>query len=149
MKPAALPNEGAEVAILPCPREKKPRGILWLSVPRDQKLRHQPRAGPKSRKDRRPLGKHSIIQSWPLAMEGEETISSILEDSFGPSSPRASASPIECPLCPPKPQSLSKSPISAEKPQAFCLLTPSPRGPCDGGGDAALEDQSLGGQTKG
>ncbi|GFO19888.1 protein Zinc induced facilitator 1 [Plakobranchus ocellatus] len=55
----------------------------------------------------------------PLAMDAEDTISSIWGDSSTPSSPRASASPMECPPSPSKPQSPSKShPLSpAEKPQ--------------------------------
>ncbi|GFO17876.1 hypothetical protein PoB_004438100 [Plakobranchus ocellatus] len=61
------PRMAAEVALLPRSRGKKPRRILWLSVPREQqKLRHQPSAGPFSRKDRRPLGNHSIVlRLWP------------------------------------------------------------------------------------
>ncbi|GFO14931.1 RNA-directed DNA polymerase from mobile element jockey [Plakobranchus ocellatus] len=52
----------AEVPLLPCPRGKKPRRILRLPVPREQqKLKYQPSAGPKSPKDRRPLGKQSLV----------------------------------------------------------------------------------------
>ncbi|GFO29528.1 hypothetical protein PoB_005603300 [Plakobranchus ocellatus] len=60
------PRMAAEVPLLPGPRGKKPR-ILWLTVPREQqKLKYQPSAGPKSQKDRRPLGKHSIVlHLWP------------------------------------------------------------------------------------
>ncbi|GFN88505.1 hypothetical protein PoB_001501100 [Plakobranchus ocellatus] len=55
----------------------------------------------------------------PLAMDAEDTISSIWGDSSTPSSPRASASPMECPPSPSKSQSPSKSrhPRPAEKPQ--------------------------------
>ncbi|GFO24101.1 nucleic-acid-binding protein from mobile element jockey [Plakobranchus ocellatus] len=66
-KPAALPKDGGRSAPFAPPKGKKPKRILWLSVPREQqKLRHQPSAGPKSRKDRRPLGKRSIVlRLWP------------------------------------------------------------------------------------
>ncbi|GFO24492.1 nucleic-acid-binding protein from mobile element jockey [Plakobranchus ocellatus] len=61
-KPAALPKVAAEVPLLPRPRGKKPRRILRLPVPREQQnLKYQPSAGPKSKKDRRPLGKQSIV----------------------------------------------------------------------------------------
>ncbi|GFO15147.1 hypothetical protein PoB_004165200 [Plakobranchus ocellatus] len=61
------PRMAAEVAFLPRPRGKQPRRILRLSIPREQqKLRHQPSAGPKSRKDRRPPGNHFIVlRLWP------------------------------------------------------------------------------------
>ncbi|GFO15000.1 hypothetical protein PoB_004150500 [Plakobranchus ocellatus] len=49
----------------------------------------------------------------PLAMDAEDTISSIWGDSSTPSSPRASASPMECPPSPSK----SRPPPPAEKPQ--------------------------------
>ncbi|GFO23038.1 hypothetical protein PoB_004954300 [Plakobranchus ocellatus] len=52
-------------------------------------------------------------------MDAEDAISSIWGDSSTPSSPRAFASPMECPPSPSKPQSPSKSrlPPPAEKPQ--------------------------------
>ncbi|GFO12517.1 hypothetical protein PoB_003902200 [Plakobranchus ocellatus] len=52
-------------------------------------------------------------------MDAEDTITSIWGDSSTPSSPRASASPMECPPSPSKSQSPSKSrpPAPAEKPQ--------------------------------
>ncbi|GFO36942.1 RNA-directed DNA polymerase from mobile element jockey [Plakobranchus ocellatus] len=57
----------AEVLLLPRLRGKKPRRILRIPIPREQqKLKYQPSAGPKSRKDRRPQGKHSIVlRFWP------------------------------------------------------------------------------------
>ncbi|GFO50066.1 retrovirus-related pol polyprotein from type-1 retrotransposable element r1 [Plakobranchus ocellatus] len=60
----------AEVPLLPRPRGKKPRKILRLPVPREQqKLKYQPSAGPKSQKDRRPLGKLSIVlRLWRLML---------------------------------------------------------------------------------
>ncbi|GFO40966.1 hypothetical protein PoB_006747100 [Plakobranchus ocellatus] len=93
----------AEVPLLPHPSGKKPRGILRLSVPREQqKLKYQPSAGPKSRKDRRPLGKHSIVLRlwrWKLRRLYPQSGG----DSSIPSSPRASASPMECLSPPPNP----------------------------------------------
>ncbi|GFN83075.1 hypothetical protein PoB_000958100 [Plakobranchus ocellatus] len=52
-------------------------------------------------------------------MDAEDTITTIWGDSSTPSSPRASASPVECPPSPSKPQSPSKSrpPPPAVKPQ--------------------------------
>ncbi|GFN89043.1 RNA-directed DNA polymerase from mobile element jockey [Plakobranchus ocellatus] len=52
-------------------------------------------------------------------MDAEDMITSIWGDSSTPSSPRVSASPMECPPSPSKPQSPSKShpPPPAEKPQ--------------------------------
>ncbi|GFO46799.1 hypothetical protein PoB_007330400 [Plakobranchus ocellatus] len=61
-KPAALPKDGGRSAYLSVQGGKKPRRILRLPVPREQqKPKYQPSAGPKSPKDRRPLGKHSIV----------------------------------------------------------------------------------------
>ncbi|GFN87433.1 RNA-directed DNA polymerase from mobile element jockey [Plakobranchus ocellatus] len=99
----------AEVPLLPRPRgKKKPRRILRLPVPREQqKLKYQPNAGPKSPKDRMPLGK--LNRFAPLVMDAEDTIILIWGDSFIPSSLRASAFPMECPPSPSKPQSPSKS----------------------------------------
>ncbi|GFO13433.1 hypothetical protein PoB_003993800 [Plakobranchus ocellatus] len=57
-----------------------------------------------------------------LAMDAEETISSIWGDSSTPSSPRASASHMECPPSPSK----SRLPPPAEKPQG---PSPSPSPP--------------------
>ncbi|GFO19375.1 Gag-like protein [Plakobranchus ocellatus] len=76
----------------------------------------------------------------PLAIESEDIISSIWGNSSIPSSPRASASPMECPLSPSKPQPPSKS-----RPRrggenlgssAFLtiFLSLHPRGLCDGEG---------------
>ncbi|GFN82015.1 hypothetical protein PoB_000852100 [Plakobranchus ocellatus] len=64
-------------------------------------------------------------------MDAEDTISLIWGDSFTPSSPRASASPMECSPFPSKPQSPSKSrpPPPAEKPQGPSP-SPSPPYPC-------------------
>ncbi|GFO05411.1 RNA-directed DNA polymerase from mobile element jockey [Plakobranchus ocellatus] len=61
------PRMAAEVTLLPHPRGKKPRRIIRLPVPREQeKPKYHPRAGPKSPKVRRPLGKHSIVlHFWP------------------------------------------------------------------------------------
>ncbi|GFN81868.1 hypothetical protein PoB_000837400 [Plakobranchus ocellatus] len=97
-----------------CPEaQKKPRRILRFSVPREQqKPKYQPSAGPKSQKDRRPLRK--LNRFAPLAIDAEDTISSICGDSFTPSSPRASASPVECPP-------------SLSKPNPPPNLTPRPR----------------------
>ncbi|GFO46797.1 hypothetical protein PoB_007330200 [Plakobranchus ocellatus] len=59
-------------------------------------------------------------------MDAEDTITSIWGDSSTPSSPRASASPMECPPSPSKPQSPSKSRPPAVKPQS---APPSPSPP--------------------
>ncbi|GFN87440.1 hypothetical protein PoB_001394600 [Plakobranchus ocellatus] len=62
-------------------------------------------------------------------MDAEDTITSIWGDSSTPSSPRASASPMECPPSSSKPQSPSKfrpTPL-AEKPQGS---PPSPSPSC-------------------
>ncbi|GFO40935.1 nucleic-acid-binding protein from mobile element jockey [Plakobranchus ocellatus] len=66
-KPAALPKDGGRSAPFAPPKRKKPRRILRLPVPREQqKPKYQPSAGPKSKKDRRPLGKQSIVlRLWP------------------------------------------------------------------------------------
>ncbi|GFO27741.1 nucleic-acid-binding protein from mobile element jockey [Plakobranchus ocellatus] len=116
-KPVLLLKDGGR-------RGKKPRRILQLSVPREQQnLRHQPSAGPKGRKDSRSLGKHSIIlHLWPWKLRR------LYPQSGGgssiPSYPRASASPMECPLSPSKSRPLSP----VEKPQGP-LPFPSPSTP--------------------
>ncbi|GFO37927.1 nucleic-acid-binding protein from mobile element jockey [Plakobranchus ocellatus] len=117
-KPAALPKDGGRSAPSAPPKGKKaqkdspapsPQGAAETKVPakrRAEKLKRQE------------APRETVNRFAPLAMGAEDTISSIWGDSSTPSSPRASASPMECPPSPSKPQSPSKSqpPPPAEKP---------------------------------
>ncbi|GFO16612.1 hypothetical protein PoB_004311700 [Plakobranchus ocellatus] len=145
----------AEVPLLPRPRGKSPNdipapslqeaaGTEVLAKRRAEKLKRQ--EAPREKPNR----------FVPLAMESEDTIPSIWGDSSTPSSPRASASPMECPPSHFKPQSSSKShprPTAekSEGPPTFPLasLPLHPRGPCDGGVNPTKKVKSLAGQPKG
>ncbi|GFO02030.1 hypothetical protein PoB_002853500 [Plakobranchus ocellatus] len=101
------PRMAAEVPILLRSRGKKPRRILRLPVPREQqKRRHQPSAGPKNRKDRKTLGKHSIVlRLWPWKLRR------LYPQSGGippPPVPRGTPPPLWSALSPSKSQSASK-----------------------------------------
>ncbi|GFO04051.1 Gag-like protein [Plakobranchus ocellatus] len=127
-KPAALPRMAAEVPLLPRPKGKKPRRILRLPILREQqKSKYQPSAGPKSRKDRRPLGKQSIIlRLWPWMLRIRYPQSGRIPP---PPAPRGPPPPLWSDLPPPpNPNPPSKFP--------FASLTLYPRSPCDGGGEA-------------
>ncbi|GFO46829.1 RNA-directed DNA polymerase from mobile element jockey [Plakobranchus ocellatus] len=62
---------------------------------------------------RQEVPRETVNRFAPLAMDAEDTITSIWGDSSTPSSPRASASPMECPPSPSK----FRLPPSAEKSQ--------------------------------
>ncbi|GFO47975.1 nucleic-acid-binding protein from mobile element jockey [Plakobranchus ocellatus] len=118
-KPAALPKDGGRSAPSAPPKGKKaqkdspapsPQGAAETEVPAKRRAE-------KSKRQEAP--RETVNRFAPLAMDAEDTITSIWGDSSTPSSPRASASPMECPPSPSKPQSPSKSrpPPPAEKPQ--------------------------------
>ncbi|GFN81043.1 hypothetical protein PoB_000754900 [Plakobranchus ocellatus] len=96
------PRMAAEVPLLPLPKGKKPRRIFRLPVPREQQGRKVQKTG---------APRETVNRFAPLAMDAENTISSIWGDSSIPSSPRASASPMVCPPSPSK----SRLPPPAEK----------------------------------
>ncbi|GFN80771.1 hypothetical protein PoB_000727700 [Plakobranchus ocellatus] len=107
------PRMAAEVPLLPRPRGKKaqkdspapsPQGAAEAEVP--AKCRAE-----KSKRQEAP--RETVNRFAPLAMDAEDTITSIWEDSSTPISPRASASPMECPPSPSK----SRPPPLAVKPQ--------------------------------
>ncbi|GFO40683.1 Gag-like protein [Plakobranchus ocellatus] len=118
-KPAALPKDGGRSVPSAPPKRKKaqkdspapsPQGAAEPEVPAKRRVE-------KSKRQEAP--RETVNRFAPLAMDAEDAISSIWGDSSTPSSPRASASPMECPPSPSKPQSPSKSclPPPAEKPQ--------------------------------
>ncbi|GFO10086.1 hypothetical protein PoB_003659100 [Plakobranchus ocellatus] len=118
-KPAALPKDVGRSAPSAPPKGKKaqkdspapsPQGAAEAEVPAKRRAE-------KSKRQEAP--RETVNRFAPLAMDAEDTITSVWGDSSNPSSPRASASPMECSLSPSKPQSPSKSrlPPPAEKPQ--------------------------------
>ncbi|GFO17358.1 Pol-like protein [Plakobranchus ocellatus] len=118
-KPAALPKDSGRSAPSAPPKGKKaqkdspapsPQGAAEAEVPAKRRAE-------KSKRHEAP--RETVNRFAPLAMDAEDTITSIWGDSSTPSSPRASASPMECSPSPSKPQSPSKSrpPSSAVKPQ--------------------------------
>ncbi|GFN99327.1 hypothetical protein PoB_002583300 [Plakobranchus ocellatus] len=147
-KPEALPKDGGRSAPSAPPKGKKaqkdssapsPQGAAETEVP----------AKRKAEKSKRQEAPRETVNSFaPLAMDAEDTITSILGDSSTPSSPRASASPMECPPSPSKPKSPSKyrppprpqrrNPKSSVS--SLASLPLDPRGPCDGGGEAYKKD---------
>ncbi|GFN81301.1 RNA-directed DNA polymerase from mobile element jockey [Plakobranchus ocellatus] len=118
-KPAALPKDGGRSATSAPAKGKKaqkdspapsPQGAAETEVPAKRRAE-------KSKRQEAP--RKTVNRFARLAMDAEDAISSIWGNSSTPSSPRASASPMECPPSPSKPQSPSKSrlPPPAEKPQ--------------------------------
>ncbi|GFO06052.1 hypothetical protein PoB_003255700 [Plakobranchus ocellatus] len=120
-KPAALPKDGGRSAPSAPPKRKKahkdspapsPQGAAEIEVPAKHRAE-------KSKRQEAP--RETFNRFAPMAMDAEDTISSIWGDSSTPSSLRASASPMECPPSPSK----SRPPPPAEKPQGP-LPSPSP-----------------------
>ncbi|GFO46809.1 hypothetical protein PoB_007331400 [Plakobranchus ocellatus] len=120
-QPARLPKDSGRSAPSAPPKGKNMQKILQLHVPMEQqKPKYQPSAGPKSSKDRRPLGKHSIVlHPWPWRLR-------ILYPQSGeissPPAARGSPPPPWSALPPPPnpkplPNSAPSPPPLAEKPQ--------------------------------
>ncbi|GFO08400.1 RNA-directed DNA polymerase from mobile element jockey [Plakobranchus ocellatus] len=118
-KLAALPKDGGRSTPSAPPKGEKaqkdspapsPQGAAETKVPAKRRAE-------KSKRQEAP--RETVNRFAPLAMDAEDTISSIWGDSSTPSSRRTIASPMECPPSPSKPQSPSKSytPPPAEKPQ--------------------------------
>ncbi|GFO13711.1 RNA-directed DNA polymerase from mobile element jockey [Plakobranchus ocellatus] len=118
-KSVALPKDGGRSAPSAPPKGKKaqedspapsPQGAAETEVPAKRRA---------EKSKRQEAFRETFNRFAPLAMDAEDTISSIWGDSSTLSSPRASASPMECPPSPSKSQSPSKSrpPPPAEKPQ--------------------------------
>ncbi|GFN87513.1 RNA-directed DNA polymerase from mobile element jockey [Plakobranchus ocellatus] len=112
-KPAALPKDGGRSAPSAPPKGKKaqkdspapsPQGAAETEVSAKRRA---------EKSKRQEASRETFNRFAPLAMDAEDTISSIWRDSSTPSSPRASASPMECPPSPSK----SRPPPPAEKPQ--------------------------------
>ncbi|GFO12970.1 nucleic-acid-binding protein from mobile element jockey [Plakobranchus ocellatus] len=109
MKPATLPKDGGRSAPSAPPKGKKaqkdspapnPQGAAETEVPAKRRA---------EKSKRQEASRETFNRFAPLAMDAEDTISSIWGDSSIPSSPRASASLIECPPSPSKSQFPSKS----------------------------------------
>ncbi|GFO18786.1 hypothetical protein PoB_004529100 [Plakobranchus ocellatus] len=105
------PRMAVEVPLLPHLRGKKPKDSPALSPQRAAETETSAQRGAEKSK-RQEAPRETFNRFVPLAMEAEETLSSIWGDS-SPSSPRVSASPMECPLSPSK----SHLPPPMEKPQ--------------------------------
>ncbi|GFO28671.1 Pol-like protein [Plakobranchus ocellatus] len=140
-------NDGGRSAPSAPPKGKKahkdspapsPQGAAETEVP----------AKRRAEKSKRQEAPREIVNPFArLAMDAEDTISSIWGGSSTPSSPRASASLMEGPTSPSKPQSPSKSrppPPGGETPRSsafpFAFLSLHPRSPCDGGCEACKKD---------
>ncbi|GFN83998.1 hypothetical protein PoB_001050400 [Plakobranchus ocellatus] len=127
-KPAALPRDGSGSAFLPRTRREKPRKVspaLSLQEAAEIEVPAKRRAK-KSKRQEAP--RETFNRFAPVAMEAEDTMSSIWGDSSTSSSPRASASPMECPPSPSKLQSPLQisPPPPAEKPQGPPPSSPPP-----------------------
>ncbi|GFO04556.1 RNA-directed DNA polymerase from mobile element jockey [Plakobranchus ocellatus] len=112
-KPAALPKDGGRSAPSAPPKGEKaqkdspapsPQGAAETKVPAKRRAE-------KSKRQEAP--RETFNRFAPLAMDAGDATSSIWGDSSTPSSPRASASPMEFPPSPSK----SHPPPPAEKPQ--------------------------------
>ncbi|GFN96536.1 hypothetical protein PoB_002304200 [Plakobranchus ocellatus] len=109
----------AEVPLLPRPRGKKPRKILWLPVPREQQnLKYQPSAWPKSQKDRRPLQKQSnVLRLWRWMLK-------MIYPQSGGIPPPPAPPPLWSALPPPLNLNPPPNPASSprrRKPKVLCL----------------------------
>ncbi|GFN80993.1 nuclease harbi1-like protein [Plakobranchus ocellatus] len=112
-KPAALPKDGGRSAPSALPKGKKaqkdspapsPQGAAETEVPAKRRA---------EKFKRQEAPRETVNRFAPFAMVAEDTISSIWGKSSTPSSPRASASPMECLPSPSKSRLLPP----AEKPQ--------------------------------
>ncbi|GFO43290.1 hypothetical protein PoB_006979500 [Plakobranchus ocellatus] len=93
--------------------EKSPEGFSGSQSPGSSRNRSTSQV--QGRKVQKTIGPSGNLRSFCASGEDDEdTISSILGDSSTPSSPRVSASPMECPPSPSKSRPLPP----AEKPQA-------------------------------
>ncbi|GFO15217.1 nucleic-acid-binding protein from mobile element jockey [Plakobranchus ocellatus] len=155
-KPAALPKDGGRSTPSAPLKGKKaqkdspapsPQGTAETEVPAKRRAE-------KSKRQEAP--RETFNRFAPLAMDAEDTITSIWGDSSTPSSPRASASPMKCPPSPSKPQPPSKyhPPPPAVKPQGP-PPSPSPSYPftpkvqVTEGVKATKKIKGLAGQSKG
>ncbi|GFO39495.1 hypothetical protein PoB_006600000 [Plakobranchus ocellatus] len=117
----------AEVPLLPRPRGKKPRRISLAPSPQGAAETEVPSKRRAEKSKRQEAPRETVNCFAPLAMDAEDTIISIWGDSCTPSSPRASASPMECPPSPSKscpPTSSSETPRSSAFPLASLPLHP-------------------------
>ncbi|GFO00722.1 Gag-like protein [Plakobranchus ocellatus] len=149
-KPAALPKDGGRSAPSAPAKGKKaqkdspapsPQGAAETEVPAKRRAE-------KSKRQEAP--RETFNRFVPLAMDAEDTISSIWGDSSTPSSPRASASPYGVPslplqILPPVPGGKTKR--SSAFP--FASLPLYPRSPFDGGVKPTKKIKGLAGQPKG
>ncbi|GFO30988.1 cleft lip and palate transmembrane protein 1-like protein [Plakobranchus ocellatus] len=140
-KPAALPKDGGRSAPSVPPKGKKAQKDSPALSPQRAAQTELPAKRRAEKSKRQEALRETVSCFAPLAMETEETISSIWADSSIPSSPRASTSSMECSLSPSKP-----NPPRGETPRSSAFLTVSlplhPRGPWDGEGEATQENKS-------
>ncbi|GFO31434.1 nucleic-acid-binding protein from mobile element jockey [Plakobranchus ocellatus] len=127
-KPATLRNDGVRSAPSAPPKGKKSQKDFPALSPQRAAETEVSVKRKAEKSKRQEAFRETLNRFAPLAMDAEDTVSSIWGDSSTPSSPMASASPMECPPSPSKAQFPSKSrpPPSAEKPQG---PPPSPSSP--------------------
>ncbi|GFN92591.1 hypothetical protein PoB_001909700 [Plakobranchus ocellatus] len=131
-KPAALPKEGGRSGPSAPPKGiKAQKDSLALGPQRAAETEKEAKRRAKKWKGQEPP-RETFNRFGPLAMEAEETLSSIWGDFSTPSSPRA-LPPIWTALPPPPNPTLCPR---WRNPKVLGLPTPSPRGPCDGGDEA-------------
>ncbi|GFO46805.1 hypothetical protein PoB_007331000 [Plakobranchus ocellatus] len=110
-KPAAFPKDGGKTAPSAPPKGKKVQKDSPAPSPQRAAETEVPAKGRAEKSKRQEAPRETVNRFAPLAMDAEDAISSIWGDSSTPSSPRASASPMECPPSPSK----SHPPPPAEK----------------------------------
>ncbi|GFO37226.1 RNA-directed DNA polymerase from mobile element jockey [Plakobranchus ocellatus] len=133
-KPAALPKDGGRSAPSAPPKGKKAQKDSTAPSPHGAAETEVPvkRRAEKSKRQEAPS--KTVNRFAPLAIDAEDTITSIWGDSSTPSSPRASASPMGYPPPPPNPNPPPNPAPRSRRRNASLPLHP--RSPCDGGGEA-------------
>ncbi|GFN87446.1 RNA-directed DNA polymerase from mobile element jockey [Plakobranchus ocellatus] len=139
-KPAALPKDGGRSAPSAPPKGKKaqkdspapsPQGAAETEVPAKRRA---------EKSKRQEASRETFNRFAPLAMDAEDTISSIWGDSSTPQFPEGLRLPYGVPSFPlliPPPAPGGVTPRSSAFP--FASLPLYPRSPCDGGGGKAYK----------
>ncbi|GFO41827.1 nucleic-acid-binding protein from mobile element jockey [Plakobranchus ocellatus] len=154
MKPAVLHKDGGRSSPSAPPEGKKAQDSPAHNPQGAAETEYQPIARPKSRQDGTP--RKTLNCFAPLAMDAEDTISSIWGDSSTPQLPEGFRFPYGVPSLPFQTPITFQIPPPApggETPRSSAFLLASlplhHRDPCDGGGEATQENQRLGRPAKG
>ncbi|GFN90351.1 LOW QUALITY PROTEIN: hypothetical protein PoB_001685700 [Plakobranchus ocellatus] len=148
MKPAALPKDGGRSASSAPPKGKKAQKDSPALSPQGTAESEVPAKHRAEKSKRQEASRETFNPFAPLAMDAEDTISSIWGDLSTPA-PRGPPPPLWSGL--PPPPNLNPLPRETPRSSAFPLasLPLHPQGPCDGVGEATQENQRLGRRAKG